>query len=305
MNSQRDYSEGVKAALHVLSGGGCYRPNCGEPAIRLIDGIPQKNLQIAHIHALEDNGPRADRAMPKPLRNHFSNLILLCTPCHKLVDDHPDTYTASILKKWKADREGKPLSSLAGLRDLDIRGMESLLDKAMSQLRQDMSKFTREFPELAQLLREMAEAPPPIDVDTVELLHSSALMLQNLPDDAPLLKRAAEELSELPDKIFLLDQTVQQIEDSTIYRLSEQIQTLSELIDKLTHTANNASLDNKPAPINRPPERRQIPPVRTNRHPATVRPSQIPVNFWKAMAIGWSGWPIAALLAYLISQGKM
>jgi hypothetical protein len=36
-----------------------------------------------------------------------SNLILLCPECHKLVDDHPDKYTATVLRKYKKVHEDR------------------------------------------------------------------------------------------------------------------------------------------------------------------------------------------------------
>jgi hypothetical protein len=161
--STRDYPEGIKAALHVMSGGGCYRPECGEPSIRFVEGVPEKNLQIAHIHALERNGPREIRQMSLAERNSFPNLILLCGPCHKRDDADEQTYPAQLLKEWKRDRERQILGSLVGLRDLDVAGMEDLLSRVMTQLRQDMTAFTETFPELASLLRETIAGLPSLD----------------------------------------------------------------------------------------------------------------------------------------------
>lgn len=78
--ANREYKAGVVEALHLLSGGSCYYPGCGEPTIRFRDGTPKKNVVVAHIHALEDNGPRAIKTMPIPERNSYPNLMLLCHP---------------------------------------------------------------------------------------------------------------------------------------------------------------------------------------------------------------------------------
>jgi hypothetical protein len=197
MASQRRYPEGVRAALHVMCGGGCYRPECGEPAIRFVDGVPVINLEIAHIHALDDNGPRAVRQMSVPERNAISNLIWVCKPCHERIDADEETYTSEVLKEWKRDREGRPLGQLSGLRDLDRDGMEELLKRAMAEIRTDMAAFTEHFPDLAGLLRETIEGLPSLDPESIEMLNDAALRL-DLPEYAPLMHTAAARL-DLPD----------------------------------------------------------------------------------------------------------
>lgn len=83
---RRNYSSGTVAGLLTLARGGCYWPGCNEPTVRMVQGDPVQNLQIAHIRALEDNGPRAITTWTEAERNHFSNLILLCNVHHKVVD---------------------------------------------------------------------------------------------------------------------------------------------------------------------------------------------------------------------------
>jgi hypothetical protein len=68
---QKNYPEGVKAALYVMSGGGCYRPGCGKSAIWFVGGVPEINLQSSHIHALEPGGPRKIKGMSLAERNAF------------------------------------------------------------------------------------------------------------------------------------------------------------------------------------------------------------------------------------------
>ncbi|MFE4513145.1 hypothetical protein ACFRMQ_02955 [Kitasatospora sp. NPDC056783] len=57
---QRNYGSGsgTVAGLLTLARGRCYWPACKEPTVRMIEGDPVQNLQIAHVRALEDNGPR-------------------------------------------------------------------------------------------------------------------------------------------------------------------------------------------------------------------------------------------------------
>ncbi|MFD1830567.1 hypothetical protein ACFSJS_12925 [Streptomyces desertarenae] len=54
----RKYDNATIAALMTLARGGCYAPRCGAPTVRIIDGKPVLNLDIAHIRALKAGGKR-------------------------------------------------------------------------------------------------------------------------------------------------------------------------------------------------------------------------------------------------------
>ncbi|WP_420625523.1 tetratricopeptide repeat protein [Candidatus Poriferisodalis sp.] len=93
----------------------CYRPDCDTRLIVERDGEPVVNFEYAHIR---DELPPVNwkddigwRYWPDDLtvqeRNHFSNLILLCPPCHKLIDRiRPRNYSAQQLLEWKRIAEG-------------------------------------------------------------------------------------------------------------------------------------------------------------------------------------------------------
>jgi hypothetical protein len=77
-------------------------PACDEPVIRKRRGHPIFNLEIAHIHAKEEDGPRYVRSVEA---DHFDNLILLCTPDHKVIDKtDPSRFPAEELFAWKRAR---------------------------------------------------------------------------------------------------------------------------------------------------------------------------------------------------------
>ncbi len=65
---------------------------------------------VAHIVAREEGGPRGDVALSAKDRDSVSNLILLCATHHKIVDDHPRTYTVERLKEMKRVHEEKVLA---------------------------------------------------------------------------------------------------------------------------------------------------------------------------------------------------
>lgn len=300
MSSQRKYTEGVRAALHLMSGGGCYRPECGEPAIRFVDGVPEINLEIAHIHALEKGGPREIPQMSIPGRNAFPNLIWLCVPCHKRVDADERAYPATMLKEWKRDRESRPLGRLAGLRDLDVAGMEELLGRAMTEIRQDMAAITETFPDLAGVLRETIEGIPALDPESLHLLSDAAARL-GLPDYAPIMHSAAVRLDlpdyapmvhhsalnlELPDYAPMLAQAARDLD------LVNQVPQLCNAARSLKRTAEamSATVGRMESAVY-PAEPSSSEPVQVRYIPRGVR--------WKAVALGLLGWAVTALLIYL------
>jgi len=58
-----------------------------------------------HIISGAPNGPRHDPALALGEIDGLANLILLCRIHHKLVDDQPETFTASTLRQLKANHE--------------------------------------------------------------------------------------------------------------------------------------------------------------------------------------------------------
>ncbi|AVP96795.1 HNH endonuclease [Ahniella affigens] len=58
-----------------------------------------------HIISGAPNGPRHDPALGLDEIDGLANLLLLCRVHHKLIDDQPDTFTASALRQLKANHE--------------------------------------------------------------------------------------------------------------------------------------------------------------------------------------------------------
>jgi 5-methylcytosine-specific restriction endonuclease McrA len=62
--------------------------------------------QTAHNVALSDHGPRADPTLPIGTRNAVSNLLLLCSTCHDIVDkNNGKAYTVEDLSRLKVEHE--------------------------------------------------------------------------------------------------------------------------------------------------------------------------------------------------------
>jgi hypothetical protein len=92
----------------------CARPECSQPLIARERGKPTVLVQIARIRSEKENGPRYDPNYPKSEINAFPNLLLLCPPHHKPVDDNESDYTVDELEQWKEAQiaqQGQTLSA--------------------------------------------------------------------------------------------------------------------------------------------------------------------------------------------------
>ncbi len=58
-----------------------------------------------HIIAKEDDGPRGNIDVPKNQRDLYSNLILMCSVHHKVMDDQEHTYSVEKIKEMKREHE--------------------------------------------------------------------------------------------------------------------------------------------------------------------------------------------------------
>lgn len=104
---------------------------CKNPLAQEADSPSQAGIVLgeeAHIVAKRRNGPRG-LSGPRENIDSYQNLILLCLPDHKKVDEQPDFYTVEYLLKVKADHERwaanrlaapQPLRVLKSLREDDV-----------------------------------------------------------------------------------------------------------------------------------------------------------------------------------------
>ncbi|MFG2916411.1 hypothetical protein ACGF0D_26410 [Kitasatospora sp. NPDC048298] len=206
---RRSYSNATIAALMTLARGGCYAPGCDVPTIRMINGAPVLNLEIAHIRAFEKGGKRFDPEWSEEERNTFANLILLCTAHHKVVDGAgSDKYPVGVLLGWKSAREADGLDALEGLSHLTEDRLSAMIATAQGELLDRLGPALEEFsktaPELASLLKVLTyELADPrvhgfgISEDGILMLHKSARAFSNLEDSATTLYSAANKLGSL------------------------------------------------------------------------------------------------------------
>ncbi|HTJ71324.1 MAG TPA: hypothetical protein VL551_27535 [Actinospica sp.] len=205
MASMRNYPSSVVTGLVLMSQGTCYFPKCSEPLVRLDEGTPVNNFEIAHVRAAKPGGPRYDAAMTNEQRDAFPNLVLLCLVHHKVVDRvRPQDFPTSTLQQWK-EENGDGLTALQGLRGVTEEGLQALVTGAFEDVKSEIVKaigdLERVSAEAAGLLRplvsELAAArlinrgPDP---DIAAMLVKAARDLGHLQETAPMLATAASRL---------------------------------------------------------------------------------------------------------------
>lgn len=91
--------------LYALSGNRCAFPECDTT---LVDQASETLTgEICHIRARRPGGPRHDPGMGSDELHAFENLILLCATHHKVIDSDPESFTAEMIFRMKAEHEGR------------------------------------------------------------------------------------------------------------------------------------------------------------------------------------------------------
>ncbi|KAA9159447.1 hypothetical protein FPZ12_020305 [Amycolatopsis acidicola] len=255
----RNYTEATRKALFTLSLGRCYEPNCQELVIRMADdGTPIVLVQIAHIRAAKRGGPRYDESMNNDSRRAFTNLLLLCTYHHKLVDNLPTglRYSVETLTEWKAAREGQMSDDLRMLTEdrlIDILGSElgDVILDTKNELMEAIGEVEEISREGAGMLRTLVNETfkrPHLDPEAIAsladsantlrgvteyapMLHESSTSLsRSLPDYAPMLARSSSQLRDLPDYASMLA-----LSSSKLQGLPDWVAMLEQATRKLSY----------------------------------------------------------------------
>lgn len=102
----RNVDPNQRLRLFVAAGGMCEFPSCREQLLK--HHLTHENVllgEVAHIVGFKKDGPRG-RHQERPLDiNTDDNLMLLCQPCHSLIDRHPERYTVEQLRDFKREHE--------------------------------------------------------------------------------------------------------------------------------------------------------------------------------------------------------
>jgi hypothetical protein len=102
----RDIKDTTRLILYVRAGGRCEFDGCNEYLLRHPLTQDEGNFgQMAHIVAFKPEGPRGKSGLRPDYINDADNLMLLCSQCHKLIDERPQEYTRETLEKYKRDHE--------------------------------------------------------------------------------------------------------------------------------------------------------------------------------------------------------
>lgn len=102
--------------LYTRAGGRCQFDGHNQYMLQHeITSIPGNFGEKAHIWAFNEGGPRG-KGDGRPVDVHnVDNLMLLCPPCHHLVDKvRPQDFTVETLRRFKADHESR-VYALTGL----------------------------------------------------------------------------------------------------------------------------------------------------------------------------------------------
>jgi HNH endonuclease len=97
-------SDSDSKILWGRAAGVCSNPNCRHDLTVLLANGDGFNIgEMAHVIAHSPSGPRG---VDKGGTDDYSNLILLCPTCHRMIDKSPvGTYTIEMLYSWKLEHE--------------------------------------------------------------------------------------------------------------------------------------------------------------------------------------------------------
>ncbi|KAF0185669.1 MAG: hypothetical protein FD160_478 [Caulobacteraceae bacterium] len=116
-------SRGIRQAtqliLYGIAAGHCQLEGCRTClTAHHVDQTPGNYGEKAHIVAFRKKGPRGETIDAVEDINGIENLMLLCAPCHKKIDDHPDDYPRERLLAIKRDTEAFVRAAMAQRDDL-------------------------------------------------------------------------------------------------------------------------------------------------------------------------------------------
>ena len=117
----------IKTRLYMKCGRRCAMPNCRIDLLPEIDKDAETNIsENAHIIGFSKNGPRAEKDLTDSEKNLETNLIVVCSNCHTIIDKNPKIYTTNKLQKIKKEYEKEVLDKL--MDDVPNVGFSELED---------------------------------------------------------------------------------------------------------------------------------------------------------------------------------
>lgn len=105
--SRKSIPQTTRLKLWVKAGGRCQFKHCNRPVYEHEMTLQDGNFaDVAHIIGAKKGAARGGELSEK-LQVEYSNLMLLCKDCHKLIDDNEDDYGVETLRKWKQEHEDR------------------------------------------------------------------------------------------------------------------------------------------------------------------------------------------------------
>ncbi|MCA8890416.1 MAG: HNH endonuclease [Hyphomonas sp.] len=105
--------------LYGIAAGHCQFQGCRTClTAHHVDQAPGNYGEKAHIVAFRKKGPRGETIDDVDDINGIENLMLLCAPCHKKIDDNADDYPRELLLTIKRDAEAFVRAAMAQRDDL-------------------------------------------------------------------------------------------------------------------------------------------------------------------------------------------
>lgn len=105
--SRKTIPQTTRLKLWVKAGGRCQFKHCNKPVYEHGMTLQEGNFaDVAHIIGAKKNAARGGE-LSEELQVEYSNLMLLCKDCHKLIDDNEDGYDVETLRRWKQEHEDR------------------------------------------------------------------------------------------------------------------------------------------------------------------------------------------------------
>ncbi|MGH7511123.1 MAG: hypothetical protein ACREMZ_16915 [Gemmatimonadales bacterium] len=201
--------------------------------------------QVAHVVAAVEGGPRGK--VPTPVnRDAFSNLIVLCYPCHRIIDNDAlrEKYPPKLLMKWKRDREREfDATTLAELDELGsvFTALPAMLVEVMKQTSAELRETVTRLEAAGQLTHRSAEVliravdtlPSESTVGDLALAAQRLYMVSELLP-ADVLKASGDTLTAAAELLSAsgVSNAAEQLHDAA------QVLTQDNALSQLQHTAS-------------------------------------------------------------------
>lgn len=166
--------------VYAKSGNQCAFPDCNLP-IYEDNGV--LTGECCHIEAYSKGGARYNDTTTEEEKNAESNLIMMCSRHHKIVDTDSSTYTTEILKQMKSNHE-RQFSGTK--RELD--------DKMLFALEQSMENYWRRLENIDNNDKTDLKIKIDSETDIQTLLENIAESFKKLEDFLSFMAESDENL---------------------------------------------------------------------------------------------------------------